>query len=78
MEEQLKRLVMETRGNSGWKELQKIREQVMKEDREGRAEAIRRKNQREYYLSIVLGIVVIGLGVYGLVYFGLYLKETTN
>tara|TARA_B100000945_G_scaffold316571_1_gene317767 strand:+ start:820 stop:1254 length:435 start_codon:yes stop_codon:yes gene_type:complete len=78
MEDQLKRLVMETRGNSGWKELQKIREQVMKEDREGRAEAIRRKNQREYYLSIVLGIVLIGLGVYGLVYFGLYLKETTN
>lgn len=78
MEDQLKRVIMETRGMKGWKELQKIREQVMKEDREGRAEALRRKNQREYYLSIVLGVVFIGLAVWGLAYFAVYLKETTD
>ena len=78
LEDQLKRVIMETRGHSGWKELQKIREQVMKEDREGRAEALRRKHQREYYLSIVLGVVLIGLAVWGLAYFALYLRETNN
>lgn len=78
MEEQLKRVILETRGMKGWNELQKIREQVMKEDREGRAEALRRKNQREYYLSLFVGVVVIALLVGGLVYFTMYLKETAN
>ena len=78
MEDQLKRVIMETRGMKGWKELQKIREQVMKEDREGRAEALRRKNQREYYLSVFAGIDLIGLAVWGLAYFAVYLKETAN
>ena len=78
MEDQLKRVIMETRGMKGWRELQKIREQVMKEDREGRAEALRRKNQREYYLSVFAGIALIGLAVWGLAYFAVYLKETAN
>ena len=78
LEEQLKKVIMETRGMKGWRELQKIREQVMKEDREGRAEALRRKNQREYYLSLFLGLVLIGVAVWALAYFALYLKETTN
>ena len=78
MEDQLKRVIMETRGMKGWRELQKIREQVMKEDREGRAEALRRKNQREYYLSVFAGIILIGLAVWGLAYFAVYLKETAN
>ena len=78
LEDQLRRLILETRGHSGWKELQKIREQVLKEDREGRAEALKRKNDRQYYLSIVLGLVLIIGGVVGLIYFGIYLQETTN
>ena len=78
LEDQLRRVILETRGHSGWKELQKIREQVLKEDREGRAEALRRKNERQYYLSIVLGLVLIIGGVVGLIYFGIYLRETTN
>ena len=78
LEEQLKKVIMETRGMMGWRELQKIREQVMKEDREGKAEALRRKNQREYYLSIFLGFLLIGLAVWALAYFALYLKETAN
>ena len=78
LEEQLKKVIMETRGMKGWRELQKIREQVMKEDREGKAEALRRKNQREYYLSIFLGFLLIGLAVWALAYFALYLKETAN
>lgn len=78
LEEQLKKVIMETRGMKGWRELQKIREQVMKEDREGKAEALRRKNQREYYLSLFLGLVLIGVAVWALAYFALYLKETTN
>ena len=78
LEEQLKKVIMETRGMKGWRELQKIREQVMKEDREGKAEALRRKNQREYYLSIFLGFLLIGLAVWALAYFALFLKETAN
>tara|TARA_B100000902_G_scaffold77250_1_gene82005 strand:+ start:56 stop:493 length:438 start_codon:yes stop_codon:yes gene_type:complete len=78
LEDQLKRVIMETRGMKGWKELQKIREQVLKEDREGKAEALKRKHQREYYISIFLGIALIGFAVWGLGYFAVYLKETTN
>jgi len=78
LEDQLRRVIMETRGNSGWKELQKIREEVLKEDREGRAEALKRKHDRQYYLSIVLGIMFLIGAVVGLVYFAIYLQETTN
>ena len=78
LEDQLKRVIMETRGHSGWKELQKIREQVQKEDREGRAEALRRKNDRQYYLSLLVGVLLIIGAVAGLIYFALYLQETVN
>ena len=78
LEDQLKRVIMETRGNSGWKELQKIREQVQKEDREGRAEALRRKNDRQYYLSLLVGVILIIGAVVGLIYFAMYLQETVN
>jgi len=76
LEDQLRQVVMASRGNSGWKELQKIREQVLKEDREGRAEALRRKNDRQYYLSLLLGVILIIGAVMGLIYFAMYLQET--
>ena len=78
LEDQLRRLILETRGASGWKELQKIREQVLKEDNEGRAEALKRKNDRMYYLSLVFGLILIIGAVIGLIYFAMYLQETVN
>ena len=36
LEEELRRVILETRGMSGWRELQKIKTQIQKEDERGR------------------------------------------
>lgn len=78
LEDQLRRLIMETRGNSGWIELQNIRQKVLKEDREGRAEAIRIKNQRVYWASVVFGVLVVIFSILGLIWVAIYLREASN
>ena len=75
LEDELKRVILETRGASGWRELQKIRQQVMEAERQGRAEAIARKNKIQYNLSILFGIVLIGAGVAGLYYMIVFLQN---
>jgi len=75
LEDELRRIILETRGASGWRELQQIRQQVMENDRKGRAEAIARKHRIQYNLSIFLGIILIGAAVVGMTYTVLYLQN---
>lgn len=75
LEEELKRVILETRGMKGWNELQKIRQQVMEADRKGRAEAIARANRIRYNLSVLAGILIIAGGVAGLFYMIVYLQN---
>lgn len=75
LEDELRRVILETRGMSGWRELQKIKSQIQKEEQRGRYEAIKRREKIIYWLSVGFGVVVIAVSVVGLVYFAIKLKE---
>lgn len=75
LEEELRRIILETRGMKGWRELQKIKTQIQKEDERGRYLAIKRREAMVYWFSVILGVGIIASAVVGMVYFALYLKE---
>ena len=75
LEEELRRVILETRGMKGWRELQKIKTQIQKEDERGRYLAIKRREAMFYWFSVILGVGIIASAVVGMVYFALYLKE---
>ena len=47
----------------------------MKEEREGRYAAMKKRNQIMNILSIIIGLVIFVGGAVGLFYFATYLKE---
>jgi len=75
MEDELRSIIIDARGFKGWNELQAIRAAVMKEEREGRYAAIKRRNKINNILSIVFGLLLFAGGVVGMVFFARYLKE---
>ena len=75
LEDQLRSIIIDTRGFKGWNELQKIRQQVMKEEREGRYRALKRQNQIKSILGAILGVLIIGAGGAGLVWFAMEFRE---
>ena len=75
LEEQLRSIIIDTRGFKGWNELQKIRQQVMKEEREGRYRALKRQNQIKSIIGAVVGILILGAGGAGLVWFAMEFRD---
>tara|TARA_A100001391_G_C5006496_1_gene262136 strand:- start:92 stop:511 length:420 start_codon:yes stop_codon:yes gene_type:complete len=75
LEDQLRSIIIDTRGFKGWNELQKIRQQVMKEEREGRYKALQRQNQIKSIIGAVLGVLILGAGGVGLVWFAMEFRE---
>ena len=75
LEDQLRSIIIDTRGFKGWNELQKIRQQVMKEEREGRYRALQRQNQIKSIIGAVLGVLILGAGGVGLVWFAMEFRE---
>ena len=75
LEKQLRDIIIDTRGFKGWNELQAIRQQVMKEEREGRYRALKRQNQIKSILGAVLGVLIIGAGGAGLVWFAMEFRD---
>jgi len=75
LEEELRRIILETRGMSGWRELQKIKAQIQKEDERGRYLAIKKREAMIYWASVAVGVSILAVSVVGMVYFALYLKE---
>ena len=75
MEDELRSIIIDARGFKGWNELQSIRAMVMKEEREGRYAAIKRRNKINNILSIVFGLLLFAGGVVGMIFFARYLKE---
>ena len=75
LEEQLRSIIIDTRGLKGWNELQKIRQQVMKEEREGRYRALQRQNQIKSIIGAVVGILILGAGGAGLVWFAMEFRD---
>jgi len=75
LEEELRSIIIDTRGFKGWNELQAIRQQVMKEEREGRYRALKRQNQIKSIIGAVVGILILGAGGAGLVWFAMEFRE---
>ena len=75
LEKQLRDIIIDTRGFKGWNELQAIRQQVMKEEREGRYKAIQRRNQINNIIGIIVGVVIMAAGALGLVWFAVEFKR---
>ena len=75
LEDELRRAIMETRGMSGWRELQKIKSQIQMEDERGRYEAIKRREQIAYWASIGIGFAIIGGALFAMIYFAIYLRD---
>ena len=75
LEEELRSIIIDTRGFKGWNELQAIRQQVMKEEREGRYRALKRQNQIKSIIGAVLGVLILGAGGVGLVWFAMEFRE---
>ena len=75
LEEQLRSIIIDTRGFKGCNELQAIRQQVMKEEREGRYRALKRQNQIKSILGAILGVLIIGAGGAGLVWFAMEFRD---
>ena len=75
LEEELRSIIIDTRGFKGWNELQAIRQQVMKEEREGRYRALKRQNQLKSILGAILGVLIIGAGGAGLVWFAMEFRD---
>ena len=75
LEDQLRSIIIDTRGFKGWNELQKIRQQVMKEEREGRYRALQRQNQIKSIIGAVLGVLILGAGGVGLVWFAMEFRD---
>ena len=75
LEDELRSIIIDTRGFKGWNELQAIRQQVMKEEREGRYRALQRQNKIKSILGAVLGVFIIGAGGAGLVWFAMEFRD---
>ena len=75
LERQLRAIIIETRGMKGWNELQAIRQQVMKEEREGRYKAMQRRNQINNIIGIFIGGIIMVGGILGLVWFAVEFKR---
>jgi len=75
LEDQLRSIIIDTRGFKGWNELQAIRQQVMKEEREGRYKAMQRRNQINNIIGIIVGVVIMAAGALGLVWFAVEFKR---
>ena len=75
LEEELRSIIIDTRGFKGWNELQAIRQQVMKEEREGRYKALKRQNQIKSIIGAVLGVLILGAGGVGLVWFAMEFRD---
>jgi len=75
LEDELRSIIIDTRGFKGWNELQAIRQQVMKEEREGRYRALQRQNQIKSIIGAVVGILILGAGGAGLVWFAMEFRD---
>ncbi len=75
LEKQLRDIIIDTRGFKGWNELQAIRQQVMKEEREGRYKAMQRRNQINNIIGIFIGVIIMAAGALGLIWFAVEFKK---
>jgi len=75
-EQDLRRIIIESRGMSGWNKFQQFRTQANEQQRKSRYAAMQRKEQIVTILSITAGVLIFVAGAVGIVMFAKYLKDS--
>lgn len=69
MENQLRQIVLATRGHSGWQELIRLRSEIKVRQREEREARLRKRAEMIEWAWIIAGITVLGLGLVTVIMF---------
>ena len=72
LEDELRQIIIYTRGMNAWQELLRLRGQIRKERQ---AQEAARKRRNRQILEITIGTILLSLGVVGLIIFVLFLLE---
>jgi len=71
LEHNLRNIVISTRGEAGWRQLQALRKEERQREVEGRYQATRRKNQIVNAIGIICAILITGVGGYLMIMFAM-------
>jgi len=75
-ERDLRKVIIDSRGMSGWNKFQQFRTQASEQQRKSRYAAMQKKEKIVTILSISAGIVIFVAGAIGIVVFAKYLKDS--
>ena len=71
LEHNLRNIVLSTRGEAGWRQLQELRRKEKQREVQGRYQAARRKNQIANALGIICAMLITGVGAYFMIMFAM-------
>ena len=71
LEHNLRNIVLSTRGEAGWRQLQELRRKEKQREVEGRYQATRRRNQIVNAVGIICAILITGVGAYFMIIFAM-------
>jgi len=71
LEHNLRNIVLSTRGEADWKQLQALRKQERQQEVQGRYQATKRKNQLVNALGIICAMLITGVGAYFMIIFAM-------
>ena len=71
LEHNLRNIVLSTRGEAGWRQLQELRRKEKQREVQGRYQATKRKNQIANALGIIWAILITGVGAYFMIMFAM-------
>ena len=71
LEYNIAQIVRATRGEAGWQQLKKLRQEEKQQKVEGRYKATRRKNQIVNAVGIICAMLITGVGAYFMILFAM-------
>ena len=71
LEHNLRNIVLSTRGEAGWRQLQELRRKEKQREVQGRYQATKRKNQIANALGIICAMLITGVGAYFMIMFAM-------
>ena len=71
LEHKLRNIVLSTRGEAGWRQLQELRRKEKQREVQGRYQATKRKNQIANALGIICAMLITGVGAYFMIMFAM-------
>lgn len=71
LEHNLRNIVLSTRGEAGWRQLQELRRKEKQREVEGRYQATRRRNQLINAIGIICAMLITGVGAYFMIMFAM-------